>query len=118
MTQARYRSLRKGIRVQREVSSRPRVQAHPTPFTYVAIAIILGIITAVEFGAIYLNLNKSVIIPIFGAMSAVKFAIVAMFYMHLKFDDRIFSALFVGGVLLAGAMILTLISLFAVFFAA
>ncbi|PZC48900.1 MAG: cytochrome c oxidase subunit 4 [Chloroflexi bacterium] len=118
MAQDRYRSLRKGIRVKREVVARPRLQAHPTPTTYVAIAIILGLITAVEFGAIYLNINKNVIIPIFGAMSAVKFAVVAMFYMHLKFDNRIFSALFVGGVLLAGIIILTLISLFAVFFAA
>ena len=118
MTQARYRSLRKGIRVKREGSERPKVQAHPTPAKYITIAVILGVMTAVEFGAIYMNISKNVIIPFFGVMSAIKFAIVAMFYMHLKFDDRIFSALFVGGLLLAGTIILTLISLFAVFFAA
>ena len=117
MAQARYRSLPKGIRIKREVSARPRERAHPTPFKYVAIAVLLGLITAVEFGAIYVDVSKNFLIPFFGVLSAVKFAMVGMFYMHLKFDDRLFSALFVGGLLLAGAIILTLISLFSLFFA-
>ena len=93
-------------------------RAHPTPLTYLKIATALVAITAVEVGIFYVEALKGALVPIFLVLSAVKFALVAMFYMHLKFDDRIFSALFVGGVLLAGTIILTLISLFAVFFAA
>ena len=47
-------------------------------------------------------------------LSAAKFALVVLFYMHLKFDSRLFSGVFVGGLLLAVAVAVTLMSLFQV----
>ena len=40
-----------------------------------------------------------------------------MYFMHLKFDSRLFSSFFVGGLLLAGAVLIALLALFHHFFA-
>jgi len=89
--------------------------AHPTPSTYAKIAIALGLITAFEVAIFYIEALMSVMVPIFIALSAVKFAMVAMFYMHLKFDNRLFSWLFVGGLTLATCVIIALMTLFQAF---
>ena len=74
---------------------------HPTPLTYVKIAAILAIITAIEVAIFYVEALQGLIKPIFIILSGGKFALVAMFYMHLKFDNRLFSILFIGGLILA-----------------
>ncbi len=90
---------------------------HPTFKQYVLVAIILFTITIVEFLLIYdkagidVHLGASRI-PLLIALSAVKFAIVIMFYMHLKFDARLFSGLFLAGLALAFAVGIALIGLF------
>jgi cytochrome c oxidase subunit 4 len=45
-------------------------------------------------------------------MSAVKFATVVMFYMHLKYDHKLFRALFTGPLLVAVATVIGLMFLF------
>ncbi|MDA0988613.1 MAG: cytochrome C oxidase subunit IV family protein [Chloroflexi bacterium] len=95
-----------------ESSSHTRKAAHPTPLTYVKIAANLGAITAFEVGIFYVEAIEDALIPIFIVLSAVKFVLVAMFYMHLKFDERLFSWLFGGGLLLATFVILSLMALF------
>ena len=92
-----------------------REGAHPTPATYVTIAIILAVITMVEVAAVYVEALGAVLIPILLVLSATKFAIVAMYFMHLKFDSKLYSALFVGGILLTSGILLTLLALFGVF---
>ena len=74
---------------------------HPSPLTYAKIAVLLAAITAIEVGIFYVEFLSAVIIPIFLILSGVKFVIVALFYMHLKFDHRLFSGFFVGDLLLA-----------------
>ena len=91
---------------------RQRERAHPTPITYVKIAAALVTITAVEVGIFYVESLESIIIPAFLVLSAVKFALVIMFYMHLRFDSRLFSGFFMGGLLLAVAVIVALMALF------
>jgi len=71
--------------------------AHPGPGQYVVIALILGAITAVEVVLFYIEdlaewaLTTSLII-----LSLGKFSLVVLYFMHLKFDNRLFSALFVS----------------------
>ena len=86
--------------------------AHPTPRTYIIIAAVLTVITAIEVAIFYWDALKDALVPIFIVLSAVKFALVAMFYMHLKFDERLFSGLFVAGLLLAASVIIALMALF------
>jgi len=45
-------------------------------------------------------------------MSAVKFAIVVMFYMHLKYDHKLFRALFTGPLIIAATTLIALLFLF------
>ena len=65
---------------------------HPTGNQYLKIAIILTVITAIEVWAYYIP--ALVASPLFNpaliAMSAIKFLIVVLFYMHLKFDHKLF----------------------------
>ncbi|TFG46769.1 MAG: hypothetical protein E4H41_01090 [Gemmatimonadales bacterium] len=51
--------------------------------------------------------------PILIILSAAKFALVAMFYMHLKQDSKIFSGLFVFPLIIAAIVIVALLLLFA-----
>jgi caa(3)-type oxidase subunit IV len=98
--------------------------AHPTAGTYIKIAIILFALTALEVGAYEVarrgepaglaSIIAPTIIPILVILSAAKFALVAMFYMHLKQDGPLLSGIFVFPIILAVALALALIALFAV----
>ena len=86
--------------------------AHPTVSTYIRVAIILALITLIEVGVFYLDFNRTAFILVFVFMSGVKFAIVIMFYMHLKFDNILFSRLFLGGLAIAAFALFALLGLF------
>ena len=88
---------------------------HPTAFTYFKVAMILSAITALEVGVFYLEGLGHGIIPILVVLSGAKFALVAMFYMHLRYDAKLFSGLFVGGLTLAFGVGLSLLALFQFF---
>lgn len=85
---------------------------HPGPKTYARIAFILCAITLLEFGAFYTEALKTVLVPLLIVMSAIKFALVAMFYMHLKFDHPVFIKILVAGVMLGFVAMLWLLALF------
>ncbi|MCH2506847.1 MAG: cytochrome C oxidase subunit IV family protein, partial [Dehalococcoidia bacterium] len=88
---------------------------HPTFQQYVLVAIILFVITIVEFFAIFPdpNLIGAAKIPVLAILSAIKFAIVIMFYMHLKFDNRLFTIFFLAGLALAFAVGIAVLGMFA-----
>ena len=88
---------------------------HPTPLTYFKVAMVLAAITAMEVGVFYIEGLGKGIIPILVIMSGIKFALVAMFYMHLRYDARLFTGLFVGGLALAVVVVLALLALFKFF---
>ncbi len=56
-------------------------------------------------------------VPLLLLLSAAKFALVAMFYMHLKQDHRLFTGVFVFPLIIATVIILALIVLEAYHFA-
>lgn len=93
----------------------PRERAHPTPTRYAVIALILAVVTMIEVAIVYQKFMQPVLIPVLLILSTAKFATVAMFYMHLRFDSRLFSVLFVGGLLLAASVMVALLALFRVF---
>ena len=90
----------------------PKEPAHPGAKEYLAIATILTVLTAVEVAVFYIPSMKPMLVPTLLTLSAVKFGLVAMFYMHLKFDHRLFSWLFVVPMILAALVILALLKLF------
>ncbi len=88
--------------------------AHPTPLTYFKAAMVLAILTGIEVGVFYIDALEPAFLPIFLLLSIVKFALVVLFYMHLKYDHRLFSSMFVGGVILAIVVTVAVMSLFQV----
>ncbi|HUW04292.1 MAG TPA: cytochrome C oxidase subunit IV family protein [Acidimicrobiales bacterium] len=76
---------------------------HPSDLDYVKIAILLGVITALEVATYWLELNNFVIVALWGMM-IVKFVIVISYFMHLKYDSKIFRWLFLGGLFMALAV--------------
>ncbi len=87
---------------------------HPTPMEYVKIGGILTAITIWEVWAYYIPslVASKIFIPMLLILSAVKFAVVVMFYMHLKYDHKLFRALFTGPLLIAMGTVMGLLFLF------
>ncbi|MBK8250443.1 MAG: cytochrome C oxidase subunit IV family protein [Gemmatimonadetes bacterium] len=85
---------------------------HPSWKEYKWVALILTVITIVEVWAYYIPsfVASSIFVPALLIMSAVKFAIVVMFYMHLKYDHKLFRALFTGPLIIAIATLMALLA--------
>lgn len=86
---------------------------HPTLKQYVAIAIFLFVVTLVEFVIILPEDFRGAgwtIAPL-AILSAIKFAAVIFFYMHLKFDNRLLTWVFLGGLALGFAVVFALVAL-------
>ena len=88
--------------------------AHPTWSTYWKVALILTLITVGEVWAYYIPsfVASRGFVPTLLILSALKFLIVVMFYMHLKYDARIFRVLFTGPLLVAAITLIGLMFLF------
>ena len=98
-----------------EVQSPDHVHEHPTWKQYRWVALILTLITVVEVWAYYVPsfVASPAFVPSLLIMSAVKFTIVVMFYMHLKYDHRLFRALFTGPLAIAMVTLVALLFLLA-----
>ena len=73
---------------------------HPTERQYVIVALVLGAITAVEVALYYVD-TGALNVPLLLILALVKFIAVVGYFMHLKFDSRLFRNLFVTGLILA-----------------
>jgi hypothetical protein len=85
--------------------------AHPGSGTYITIALILTVITAIEVVVYYVPALLDYIFPILLFLSAVKFVMVVGWFMHLKFDHVSFTWYFGGGLGLALVIVLSLMIL-------
>ena len=88
---------------------------HPTPATYFKVAMALSILTAIEVAIFYVTQIGYAIIPVLAILSIGKFALVVLYYMHLKFDSKIFSGMFFFGMFVATGVIFALMALFSWF---
>ncbi len=74
---------------------------HATTADYIRVAVALFIITSIEVAIYYIEGLRGVLVELFLALSSIKFLLVVMWYMHLRFDSRLFSFLFAFGLTLA-----------------
>ncbi len=90
------------------------VHEHPTWKQYKWVALVLAVITVIEVWVYYIPtfVQSRLFVPSLLIMSAVKFAIVVMFYMHLKYDHKLFRALFTGPLIIAIVTLIVLLFLF------
>ncbi|HEX2052217.1 MAG TPA: cytochrome C oxidase subunit IV family protein [Actinomycetota bacterium] len=77
---------------------------HPSEFQYIKVAVFLAIVTALEVAVVYIGALERLLIPILGIMMVVKFFAVAGYFMHLKFDSKVFRRFFLLGIVLAIAI--------------
>ncbi|MFN2389594.1 MAG: cytochrome C oxidase subunit IV family protein [Actinomycetota bacterium] len=89
-----------------------RVHDHPGPKQYVFIGVVLAIITAIEVAIYYIPALASLIVPLLIAFSVMKFMLVILWFMHLRFDARVFKRFFLVGVVLALSVFAVVLSTF------
>lgn len=116
MTLAEFRGI-KGPGGEDDASDEPAHAAvgpgerpHPGPLEYVQIGLALAFITAVEVAVYYIEALEGVLIPMLLFLSGLKFTMVALWFMHLRFDNRMFSTFFVGGLALAFAIFMVVLA--------
>jgi cytochrome c oxidase subunit IV len=91
---------------------------HPTDRTYVRVGVILFILTAIEVALYFIedmlasDWSVYALVASLIFLSSIKFVLVVMYYMHLKFDDRMFTWFFVAGMFVAAAVILAMMALY------
>ena len=82
------------------------------PRTYLVVAAFLLAITVMEVWVFYVPALARVLVPILLVLSTLKFTLVAMFYMHLRFDHVWFSYVFVAPLIIAVGLAVALLWLF------
>ncbi|HWO94498.1 MAG TPA: cytochrome C oxidase subunit IV family protein [Dehalococcoidia bacterium] len=78
-------------------------EEHPSQTTYIGIALILGVLTLIEVWTYYIDGIQDVLPPILIVLAIAKFALVAGWFMHLRFDSTFYTVMFAGGLVLAAA---------------
>jgi cytochrome c oxidase subunit IV len=79
---------------------------------YAMIGVILAIITALEVAVFYIDALAPVLVPVLLVLTAGKFFLVVLYYMHLKMDHPIFGRVFWAPLALAVLVVIGLILLF------
>jgi cytochrome c oxidase subunit 4 len=89
--------------------------AHPSTSVYLIVAVLLTLLTSMEVTVFYLRAVRPVLLPVLLLLSGAKFALVVMFYMHLRFDRWAYGAVFLFQLLIAAMVVVSLSVLFAAF---
>ena len=92
-------------------TSDPGHREHASVATYLKVALVLTALTGIEVGAIYIRALTPILIPTLLVLSLAKFSLVVLFFMHLRYDTRTLSFIFVGPLLIALAVFLAVIAL-------
>ena len=99
------------------VEREPELAAHPGPREYVVVAVVLAALTALEVAVYYMSsLPHPLLVALLSFFAFWKFVLVVLWFMHLRFDSRVFRRLFVTGVGLAFSVYLVVLVTFKVFF--
>lgn len=81
------------------------------PRQYLLIGLVLTVITLIELWISYSPLG-GLILPLLLILSAVKFAMVVAYFMHLRFERGLMTRIFVGSLVLATLILFALLALF------
>ncbi len=97
--------------VQHPVAEEPHDKSHHNQMFYFWVFFVLAVITIVEVFLTNVD-NTAFRITSLMVLSAGKFALVAMFFMHLSGDKRMFQILFLGPLFIGSAILVSLVGLF------
>src|SRR5437588_1319590 len=97
-------------------SPEPGVEEHyPDEWQYIKVALVLFAITMGEVGIYYISGAAHAIVTLMLFMMVAKFALVALYFMHLRFDSKLFRRVFVTGIVVAIVVYLVALSSLHVF---
>ncbi len=85
--------------------------AHPSSLVYVRIAIVLAIITLIEVVIYYIPTIRPVLVPALLVLSLAKFLMVVGYFMHLRFDSRLYRFMFAAGLVITLGVYLALLAM-------
>lgn len=86
---------------------------HASVKFYWMIGFILAALTGLEVAAYYMEESLGAfVVPLLLGLSVAKFILVVGFFMHLKFDSKIFTGVFVAGLVLAVFMVSALMLIY------
>jgi len=94
----------------------PHAHEESRTLAYLVVAALLAVLTAMEVWASYIHALLPILVPLLLVLSGAKFALVVMFYMHLRYDSWTFSAIFLPPLLIALGVVVILILLMLNFF--
>jgi len=95
---------RRAVEPQAVVELLPPPEGHPTAMVYIQVGVILAIVTAVEVVFYYIDLADGLLLAVLMVLSALKFVMVVLWFMHLRYDSRLLSIAFAGGLVLVAAL--------------
>jgi cytochrome c oxidase subunit 4 len=84
---------------------------HASDALYVKVFVVLFLITAAEVATYVVDIGDF-LLPALMVMMSVKFALVVGFFMHLRFDNRLLTWVFVAGLFLAVAVYIVTLTTF------
>lgn len=70
---------------------------HPTPATYWGVAVFLAAVTALEVSVPYISALEPIKVPLLLVLGAIKFIAVVSFFMHLRYEKKLYRNLFLFG---------------------
>jgi cytochrome c oxidase subunit 4 len=88
---------------------------HKSDGYYVKIAIFLAVVTAIEVALSYAGIDGWPLLPPMLGLMALKFVVVAALFMHLRFDNKLLTRLFYGGLFLAIGVYVAALATFELF---
>jgi cytochrome c oxidase subunit 4 len=89
--------------------------SHKADIVYLKVFAILVVLTAMEVYASYADYLDKAFLPIMFTLMATKFTLVVLFFMHLKWDSKLFGRLFWAGAFLALAVYIGALATFQYF---
>lgn len=78
--------------------------AHAGP-SYVTVFVVLAVLTAIEVGITYVPMPRLLLVGLLLTLALAKAALVAMYFMHLRFDSRLLTIIFVTPLVLGSVLI-------------
>ncbi|HEY5640428.1 MAG TPA: cytochrome C oxidase subunit IV family protein [Dehalococcoidia bacterium] len=110
MTLAEYREKRGEPLIREDAEHGAHEEKHPSALEYVQIGVILAIITAVEVALYYIDMDFTLLVTLLSILSVLKFGLVVLWFMHLKFDASLFTILFASGMALTFAVFIVIVA--------
>ncbi len=97
---------------QHDLHHGEHAEKHPSPRRYIQIAVVLCVLTLIEFLIFYGRWDSATMTAVILLLSGLKFILVVGYYMHLKFDNWRFSAFFFFPFIIMISIMVALMALF------